>query len=164
MMSMSPPRAMLPSNHRLCGRYARGHLVLDHGHPLKWTPQVGIQPDIYVQDSAAPCTLAELTSRVYSQRFLAAPILVCGVADPARVWELFPPGSLCGSSFRDSTGLWTVWALPIQRAATLLQLVGIAAAVRPTMPRIFLTVWHGQGSVTPAPASTGAYLELSWSS
>ncbi len=147
---------MLPSS-ELRGRYARGHLVLDQGGQLAWTRNVGIQPTVYLQDSAAPCTLADLARTVYHSGAPPQPVLVCGVPDPQMVWDLFP-GSICGTSIRDARGQWTVWAMPSERAATLLRLVEIAAATR--LPRVFLTVWVRPGSVTPAPPHQGAYLEL----
>ena len=146
----------------LDGRYGRGHLWFNNETTaLAWEPGAGLQPCLCAQYPCQPMSWRHFIQQPRHQGDAA--FLVHGVPDPCRVWDRFPRGSICGTSMRDAKGEWTVWAMSRARAATLLQLLAIGSAVRSTMPRVFLTVHAGAGSVTSRGTSRGAYVELCFS-
>lgn len=154
----NPPQAWLPCDLPLVGRYVDRELRLDGGERLAWTPLVGVKPDIFVHDVAVPCTAAQLANRVYYQGQPQQPVLVRGVPHPNQVWSLFAPGSITGLASPDGCGGFTVWAMPVARAATLLALVQCSTFGSP--PRVYLTVDAQPGTVSPRQRPRLAYLHL----
>lgn len=154
----SLPQAWLPCDLPLVGRYTCCELRLTAGGTLAWTPRVGLSSDIFVHDMAPPCTVGELADVIYRQGQPQRPVLVRGVPNPNQVWSLFAPGSISGLATPDGRGAFTVWAMPVARAATLLELVRCGAAGH--HPRIFLTVDAQPGDVAPHKRPHAAYLQL----
>ena len=154
------PRATVPSNLPLCGRYARGKLSLDHGGELQWTPGVGCRPAMYLHDTGTLVTLAQLQQHIFYVGAPRTPVLVQDVPTPNAVWELFPPGSMCGLATPNARGTYAVWCMPLARAATLRRLADIGAAMQAMQPHIFLTVSRQPGIVTAEPRPACSYLEL----
>lgn len=150
----------------LDGRYGGGHLRFDDDTTaLAWEPGVGLRPCLCAHYPCKPMTWLHFVQ--HARRQDHAVFLVHHVPDPCRVWDLFPCGSICGTSRQEANGEWTVWVMSRTRAATLLRLLEISAAARQAMPRVFLTVHADAGSVSSCGTSRGAYVELcfsAWSS